>query len=321
MRPAVEVDELASMRPELVGYCYRMLGSVFEADDAVQETLVRAWRQSGSFEGRSTARSWVYRIATNVCVDLLRERRRRAVPMDLGPASSAAAFVGTSGSTEHLWLTPLPTDPGDVVADRDTIRLAFVAALQHLPVRQRAVLILRDVLAWPAADTAGLLQVSTGAVNAMLLRARATMARHHQQPRHEDAPLGGDERRLLARYVDAFERYDIEALVALLHEDAVQSMPPFTSWLRGAAEIGRFLRGPGAGCEGSILVPAVANGTAAFGQYRNHGDRHLPWALQVVEVAGGRVTGLHSFLDAELFPVFGLPTVYFAGARSSYRYG
>jgi RNA polymerase sigma-70 factor (ECF subfamily) len=314
------VDELASMRAELVGYCYRMLGSVFEADDAVQETMVRAWRRADSFEGRSSARAWVYRIATNVCVDLLRERRRRAVPMDLGPASPAAAFLATSGSPERPWLTPLPTDPGDTVAARDTVRLAFVAALQHLPVRQRAVLILRDVLAWSAAETAGLLGVSVGAVNAMLLRARATLDARQDRNRQQGA-LTDDDRRLLSRYVDAFERYDIDALVGLLHEDAVQSMPPFAQWLRGPAQIAAFLRGPGAECAGSILVPAEANGTAAFAQYRRSGDRHLPWALQVVELGGGRITGLHCFLDAELFPVFGLPTVYFAGARSSYRYG
>ncbi|WP_327001289.1 sigma-70 family RNA polymerase sigma factor [Dactylosporangium sp. NBC_01737] len=316
----VDVDELATMRGELVGYCYRMLGSAFEADDAVQETMVRAWRRGDAFEGRSSVRAWVYRIATNVCVDLLRERRRRAVPMDLGPASTAAAFLGASGSPEQPWLTPLPTDPGDAAAARDTVRLAFVAALQHLPVRQRAVLILRDVLTWSAAETAGLLGVSVGAVNAMLLRARATLdARQGRDRRHGE--LSDDDRRLLSRYVDAFERYDVDALVGLLHEDAVQSMPPYTLWLRGAAEIGRFLRGPGAECAGSILVPVQANGAAAFGQYRNHGDRHLPWAIQVLEVGHGRVTGLHSFLDTELFPIFGLPTVYFAGARSSYRYG
>jgi RNA polymerase sigma-70 factor, ECF subfamily len=313
----VGVDEVASMRAELVGYCYRMLGSVFEADDAVQETMVRVWRRGDSFQGHSSARAWVYRIATNVCVDLLRERGRRAVPMDLGPASPAAAFVGTGGAPEQPWLTPVPTDPGDAVAARDTVRLAFVAALQHLPVRQRAVLILRDVLAWSAAETAGLLGVSVGAANAMLLRARATLEARKGRDGHRHAALGADDRRLLARYVEAFERYDIDTLVCLLHEDAVQSMPPFRQWLRGAAEIGRFLRGPGAGCAGSILVPTWANATAAFGQYRDHGDRHLPWSLQVVEVGGGRITGLHNFLDPELFAVFGLPAVYFAGARSS----
>jgi RNA polymerase sigma-70 factor (ECF subfamily) len=278
--------------------------------------MVRAWRRAGTFEGRSTARAWVFRIATNVCVDLLRQRRRRAVPMDLGPASPATAVLDQGG--EQPWLTPLPTDPGAAAAERDSVRLAFVAALQHLPVRQRAVLILRDVLAWPAADTAGLLGVSVGAANGMLLRARATL-------RRTDAgraqPLSEDDRRLLSRYVEAFERYDVDALVSLLHQEAVQSMPPFVQWLRGAAEIGRFLRGPGAGCEGSVLVPAHANGTAAFGQYRRHGERHLPWSLQVVELGEGRITGLHCFLDPELFPVFGLPGVYFAGARSSYGYG
>ncbi|BCY10100.1 sigma-70 family RNA polymerase sigma factor [Actinoplanes sp. L3-i22] len=305
-------EDIAELRPELVGYCYRMLGSAFEADDAAQETIIRAWRREDSFEGRSSFRTWVYRIATNVCLDLLRERGRRAVPMDLGPSSTVASF-SPAEPPEQLWLTPLPTDPGDVVADRETIRLAFVAALQHLPARQRAVLILRDVLAWPAAEVAVLLEATTGAVNAMLLRARATLS---TQEDASERPLSGDERELVARYADAFQRYDVDALVKLLHEDAVQSMPPIAAWLRGAVEIGRFFTGPGAECRDSRLVPITGNGMPGHAHYRRAGDRWTAWSIQLLEIRGDRIAGLHNFLDTRLFATFGLPTVYSAPART-----
>ncbi|WP_275408098.1 sigma-70 family RNA polymerase sigma factor [Actinoplanes octamycinicus] len=311
----VVAEQFAELRPELVGYCYRMLGSAFEADDAAQETMLRAWRRADSFEGRSSVRTWIYRIATNVCLDLLRERGRRAVPIDLGPASPVEAF-SPAEPADQLWLTPLPTDPGDVVADRDTIRLAFVAALQHLPARQRAVLILRDVLAWPAADVAALLEASTGAVNAMLQRARTTLAGRGVS----DSALSGDEKALVARYADAFQRYDVDTLVTLLHQDAVQTMPPIAAWIRGAAEIGRFLLGPGHECRDSRLVPVTGNGMPGHGHYRRHGDRWLPWSIQLIEVRGDRIAGLHTFLDTRLFPVFGLPTVLNPSAGTSNRY-
>jgi RNA polymerase sigma-70 factor (ECF subfamily) len=309
-------EDIAELRPELVGYCYRMLGSAFEADDAAQETIIRAWRREGGFEGRSSLRTWVYRIATNVCLDLLRERGRRAVPMDLGPSCTVASF-SPAAPPEQLWLTPLPTDPGDVVADRDTIRLAFVAALQHLPARQRAVLILRDVLAWPAAEVAVLLDTSSGAVNAMLLRARATLSTHEDAARR---PLSGDERELVARYADAFERYDVDTLVKLLHEDAVQSMPPIAAWLRGAAEIGRFFAGPGAECRDSRLIPITANAMPGHAHYRRAGDRWTAWSIQLLDIRGDRIAGLHNFLGTRLFSTFGLPTVHSAPARSSEDY-
>lgn len=306
-------EEIADLRPELVGYCYRMLGSAFEADDAAQETIIRAWRRQESFEGRSSFRTWIYRIATNVCLDLLRERGRRAVPMDLGPASTTASFTAAE-PPEQLWLTPLPTDPGDIVADRDTIRLAFVAALQHLPARQRAVLILRDVLAWPAAEVAPLLEATTGAVNAMLLRARATLASHD---RVEKQPLSDDERDLVERYAEAFTRYDVDTLVKLLHEDAVQTMPPIAAWIRGAGEIGRFLLGPGKHCRDSRLIPITANGMPGHAHYRRDGDSWTPWTIQLIDVRGDRIAGLHNFLDPRLFDFFGLPSVYSEPARSS----
>ena len=314
----VDVDverELESHRRELTGYCYRMLGSGFEAEDAVQETMVRAWRAMDSFEGRSALRSWLYRIATNVCLDMLRGPQRRARPMDLGPASTADGVLGPH-VPEHAWVQPIadarvvPTDadPAELAATRDSIRLAFVAALQHLPPKQRAVLILREVLRWQATEVAELLDTSVASVNSALQRARATLA-DHDVGEGRPAPVDDEQQALLARYVDAFERYDIESLVALLHEDAVQSMPPFELWLRGRVEIGRWFLGQGIGCKGARLVPTRANGCPAFGSYRvTASGTHEPFAIQVLEISDGRITGFHNFLYPELFPAFGLPT-------------
>jgi RNA polymerase sigma-70 factor (ECF subfamily) len=301
-----DLDSVERLRPELVGYCYRMLGSVFEADDAVQETMVRAWQARASFEGRASVRTWVYRVATNVCVDILRGRGRRAVPMDLGPSTTAAALEDPR-PVARPWLTPMPDrgDPADVLVTRETIRLAFVAALQHLPARQRSVLILRDVLDWPAAEVADLLDATVASVNSALQRARATLATRDVTSGHE---LTAADRDLLADYVAAFERYDIATLVTLLHDDAIQSMPPYGFWLRGAATIGEFLLGPGAECRGSRLVAVSANGGPAFAQYRRDGaGGYRPWSLQLLEVRGGRVAELHTFLDPRLFEAFGLP--------------
>jgi RNA polymerase sigma-70 factor (ECF subfamily) len=305
---------LEQYRRELTGYCYRMLGSVFEADDAVQETMVRAWKGIDQFEGRSAVRSWLYRIATNVCLDMLRGRQRRAQPMDMGPASSADAFTGAT-LPDHAWLQPIPDgrvvaadgDPAEVAAAKDSIRLAFVAALQHLPARQRAVLILREVLRWQATEVAELLDSTVASVNSALQRARATLAAGGLDD-SQSGTVDADQEELLARYVDAFERYDIEALVQLLHEDAVMSMPPYDFWLEGPVEMSRFFLGAGIGCRGSRLIATTANGTAAFGSYKPDGEGgHVPWAVQVLEIRDGRVAGHHNFLDTELFGVFGLP--------------
>jgi RNA polymerase sigma-70 factor (ECF subfamily) len=318
-------EHLEQHRRELTGYCYRMLGSVFEAEDAVQETMVRAWRGIDRFEGRAAVRSWLYRIATNVCVDMLRGRQRRARPMDLGPSSIVDPAAARPTLPEATWVLPVPDerviaddgDPAEVAASRETVRLAFIAALQHLPARQRAVLILRDVLRWRALEVAELLESSVASVNSALQRARSTLA-----ARDLGSPTPGavdaEQQALLARYVDAFERFDVARLVALLHDDAVQSMPPHAMWLRGSTDIGRWLLGPGIGCRGSRLLPTAANGCAAFGQYRPDGrGGHRPWALQVVEVSGERISGLHNFLvrtpasgagrQTELFAAFGLP--------------
>ncbi len=307
-------EELEGYRRELNAFCYRMLGSAFEADDAVQETMVRAWRAADSFQGRATLRSWVYRIATNVCLDLLRGRRRRARPMELGPASPPEASYLGAMLPESEWVSPVPdaralpacTDPAEMAAERESIRLAFVTALQHLPPRQRAVLILCEVLRWKASEVAGLLDTTVAAVNSALQRARTTLADldEGERPPSLDVP----QQELLNRYVDAFHRYDVDMLVSLLHDDAVQSMPPYAMWIRGAANIGQWFLGPGIGCRGSRLLPTSANGSPAFGQYRvDPAGGKAPWALQVLEISGDRIVGFHAFLDTRLFAVFGLP--------------
>jgi RNA polymerase sigma-70 factor, ECF subfamily len=307
---------LEQHRVELTAYCYRMLGSAFDAEDAVQETLVRAWRGLDRFEGRAALRSWLYRIATNVCLDMLNGRERRAMPMDLGPAQ-APIESNLRTLPEATWIQPMPEgrivpegDPAEVAVSRETIRLAFVAALQHLPHRQRAVLILCEVLRWKASEVAELLDTSVASVNSALQRARATLEATDMNAR-DLTPTAEIDQALLDRYVKAFEAYDMEALTALIHEDATQSMPPFDLWLSGRDDIFRWWLGPGIGCRGSRVIPTVtANGSPAFGQYKpsETGEGYDPWALQVLEVSHGRIVELTFFLDTEtLFPLFGLP--------------
>jgi RNA polymerase sigma-70 factor, ECF subfamily len=310
--------QMEQHRVELTGYCYRMLGSAFEAEDAVQETMVRAWRALDRFEGRSSLRSWLYSIATNVCYDQLKGRQRRARPIEMGPSSVADTAALGPPLTEGAWVEPIPDgqvvpddgDPAEQAVSRETIRLAFVAALQHLPARQRAVLILREVLKWKASEVAQLLDTTVVSVNSALQRARSTLAASNVTDAEPFKPDDDDQKDLLARYVDAFERYDMESLVSLLHEDATLSMPPYSLWLRGPVDIHKWHVGQGAGCRGSRLVPVVASGLPAFGQYRpsGPGGSFEPWALQVIETRGGRIVGLNAFLDtARLFPMFGLP--------------
>jgi RNA polymerase sigma-70 factor, ECF subfamily len=308
--------DLELYRRELTGYCYRMLGSGFEAEDAVQDTMLRAWRSADRFEGRSSMRSWLYRIATNVCVDMLRGRKRRARPMDIGPSSPPDESHLGDLLPEHRWISPIADervipeegDPADIAIARDSIRLAFITALQHLPPRQRAALILCEVLRWQAAEAADLLGTSVAAVNSALQRARATLAALPDTSRPR--AVAASQAALLDRYLTAFERYDVPSLVRLLHEDAVQSMPPFAMWIQGAQEIGTWMVQPGPSeCRGSRLIPARANGTAAFGQYRPDPDGgHKAWGLQVLETSGDLISEIYVFLDAEaLFPAFGLP--------------
>jgi RNA polymerase sigma-70 factor, ECF subfamily len=316
---AAELEHrLEQHRAELTAYCYRMLGSPFEAEDAVQDTLVRAWRSFDRFEGRAAFRSWLYHIATNVCLDMLNGRERRARPMDLGPAGEPDA-VHLTTAPEVTWIEPIPdgrvvpaeADPAEVAVSRETIRLAFVAALQHLPPRQRAVLLLCEVLRWKAMEVAELLDTSVASVNSALQRARATLEARRVNSTDAVPALDESQRELLSRYVEAFERYDMDALTSLIHEDATQSMPPYELWLSGRENILRWWVGPGVGCRGSRVIPTVAaNGSPAFGQYKPSasGSGYDPWALQVLEIEDGRIVEFTFFLDtARLFPLFGLP--------------
>lgn len=303
-------------RGELTAFCYRMLGSPFEAEDAVQETLIRAWRAFDRFEGRSSVRTWLYKIAGNVCFDMLRSRQRRAMPMDLaGPGSVEGPIAAPLA--DRVWVEPMPdalagiegTDPADQVVTRDSIRLALVATLQHLPPRQRAVLILRDVLAWKAKEVADLLETSVASVNSALQRARTTLGELGLEE-SVDQPGPIPDQELLDRYLAAFEHYDLAALTDLVAEDARQSMPPYPLWLQGREDIFAWWLGPGAECRGSRLVPTVANGRPAFAQYRpsGPGGRHEPWSLQMLEVRDGRIVEFTMFIETgHLFPLFGLP--------------
>jgi RNA polymerase sigma-70 factor (ECF subfamily) len=317
LRPSDELDhQLERHRAEMTAYCYRMLASPFEAQDAVQETFIRAWRGFDRFEGRAALRSWLYRIATNVCLDMLRGRERRARPMDLGPAREPDA-ANLSTQPEAAWIQPIPDrllvpagDPAELAVARETVRLALIAALQHLPARQRAALILHEVLHWRASEVAELLDTSVASVNSALQRARATLAAREVSTDDPAPALAQEDRVLLHRYVEAFERYDIDALTSLIREDATQSMPPYELWLRGRADIFRFWLGPGVGCSASRVLPAMsANGAAAFGQYKPSPDGgYEPWALQVLELSEGGILELTFFLETDtLFPLFDLP--------------
>jgi RNA polymerase sigma-70 factor (ECF subfamily) len=310
------VEELERYRIELTAYCYRMLGSGSEAEDAVQETLTRAWRAMGDFERRAAMRTWLYKIASNVCFDLLKASQRRALPMDMGGPGTAEGPLGPR-LAEPTWVMPVPdgrvlstSDPAELAASRESIRLAFVAALQYLPPRQRAVLILREVLRWEATEVAALLESSVASVNSALQRARATMAAKDLSPADASAAdLVPADRELLRRYVEAFEAYDIGLLTALLHEDAQQQMPPYELWLSGRDEIFKWWFGPGIGCKGSKLLPTSANGMPAFGQYRKSPEGgYEAWSLQTFLTDGERVTKMTFFLDVgHVFPYFGLP--------------
>jgi RNA polymerase sigma-70 factor (ECF subfamily) len=306
------VAQLEAHRPALTGHCYRMLGSTVDADDAVQETLIRAWRSLDRFDERASLRTWLYRIATNVCLDALAERKRRERPIAEGPAGT---FCDTlhQRSREH-WIEPvadsraLPSDadPAELAILRQSIRLAFVAALQHLAPKQRAVLLLTEVLGWSATEVAETLDTSVAAVNSALQRARSALP---VRTASEPAVLSEPQTKLLNRYVEAFERYEVDTLASLLREDACFSMPPYTLWLQGPVRIREWLNGPGTGCRGSRLLPTAACGSPAFGQYRVDPEGgYKAWALIVLELSDDGIAGWNSFLDTEiLFPKFDLP--------------
>ena len=294
-----------------------MLASPFDAEDAVQETFIRAWRGYERFEGRSSLRSWLYKIATNVCLDMMRSVERRARPMDLGPAQEPV-MSNLHELPETSWLEPAPDelivaaegDPAEVAVARDSVRLALVAALQHLPPRQRAALILCEVLQWKATEVAELLETTVPSVNSALQRARATLEISKPSASDKTSTLTPADRELLARYVRAFEAYDIDALTALIHEDAIQSMPPYDMWLAGRDDVLAWWFGPGIGCQGSRVIPTVdANGCPAFGQYKPSAEGgYEPWALQVLQLRDGVIGEFTFFLATDtLFPLFGLP--------------
>jgi RNA polymerase sigma-70 factor, ECF subfamily len=310
-----DISQLEVHRSALTGHCYRMLGSVVDADDAAQETMIRAWKSLDGFDGRSALRTWLYRIATNVCLDELADRKRRERPMEEGsPSSGAPPLDALVQRPREHWIEPIadayaiPTDadPSERAILRQSIRLAFVAALQNLAPKQRAVLLLIEVLGWSAAEVAETLETSVAGVNSALQRARATLAH-----RRDSAPaaLSASQEQMLQRYVEAFERYDIDQLALLLREDATLSMPPYALWIQGPEAIRTWMLGLGCGCRGSRLIPTAACGWPAFAQYRPSPDGgHKPWALIVLELAGDQITGVNSFLDTEtLFPRFDLP--------------
>jgi RNA polymerase sigma-70 factor (ECF subfamily) len=302
-------------RRELTAHCYRMTGSIHDAEDLVQETYLRAWRAYAAFEGRSSVRTWLYRIATNVCLTALEGKDRRPLPTGLGtPASDPTEPV--VASIEVPWLEPAPdpmladsTDPAAIVAERDSIRLAFVAALQHLPARQRAVLILRDVLRWRASEVAEALDTTEAAVNSALQRAHAQLARAGVTEDTVEEDLSPEQQQLLERYVKAFWDKDITAIVAMLTHDAVWEMPPYTAWYRGSTAIGRLIdtQCPG-GVHDMPMLPTTANGQPAFGLYLRRPDGTFePFQLQVLSLRGQQVAHVAAFFDPSLFPAFGLP--------------
>lgn len=312
----MEIAELEELRPVLSRYCYRMLGSTFDADDAVQDTLLRAWRSWDRLAEPGARRVWIHRIATNVCLDRLRERKRRALPMDLSePAAIIAEPRDTLPAEAWVWpgaegpLEGAAGDPAAVALRRETVRLAFVAALQTLPPRQRAVLILRDVFGWPAEDTARALDMTAPAVHSSLHRARGALARANLRSEALRETDAAADPGLLDRYVEAFERMDIEALVALFHADGSLSMPPFVMWVRGRDDLAEFYRATAHHCRGSRLLPLSVNGAPAFAQYApaGPGEQRLPWGIHVLEVLGGRLAHVHTFIDAALYRRFGLP--------------
>jgi len=300
-------------RRELLAHCYRMLGSVYDAEDLVQETYVRAWRSYEKFEGRSSMRTWLHRIATNACLNALETRTRRPLPIGLGAPNSDPADVLVE-KQEVPWLEPMPdalisADPASVVAGRESIRLAVIAAMQFLPPRQRAVLILRDVLQWPAAEVAEIMQMTTVSVNSALQRARAQLQEATPDADELAEPDDAGTRRLLDRFVTAFEAKDVAAMVDIFTTDAVWEMPPFTGWYQGPEDIARLIdtRCPARGPGDMRLVPTRANGQYAFGLYMRDGDVYQPFSLPVLTLAPDGVSHVSSFFDLRLFETFGLP--------------
>ncbi|HZQ32024.1 MAG TPA: sigma-70 family RNA polymerase sigma factor [Mycobacterium sp.] len=296
-------------RRELLAHCYRMTGSLQDAEDLVQETYLRAWKAYSGFKGQSSLRTWLYRIATNTCLTSLEGKKRRPLPSGLGgPSSDPSEDIIERG--EVPWLEPLPDDPSDIVGSRESVRLAFVAALQHLSARQRAVLVLREVLQWKAAEVADAIGTSTAAVNSLLQRARAQLDAVGPSSDEKLAPPDSPEAQdRLARYIAAFEAYDIDKLVELFTADAIWEMPPYDSWYVGPEDIGRLSREkcPAEKAGDMKLVPTIANGQPAAAMYFRDGDKHLPFQLHVIDCTSDGIAHVVAFMDTALFEKFGLP--------------
>jgi RNA polymerase sigma-70 factor (ECF subfamily) len=296
-------------RRELLAHCYRMTGSLHDAEDLVQETYLRAWKAYSGFQGKSSLRTWLYRIATNTCLTSLEGKQRRPLPTGLGAPDSDPGDVLVERH-EVPWLEPLPDDPSAIVESRESVRLAFIAALQHLSPRQRAVLVLRDVLQWRAAEVADAIGTSTAAVNSLLQRARAQL--DEVGPKADDALTALDSAESqdqLARYIAAFEKYDVDSLVKIFTAEAVWEMPPFDSWYRGGEAIASMihLKCPAEKAGDMRMVPLTANGQPAAAMYMREGDKYVPFQLHVLDVTGAGVSHVVAFLDTALFTKFGLP--------------
>lgn len=307
-----EIEMIERLRPELVGYCYRMMGSIFEAEDAVQDAMIRVWQSQDQLRQEASRKAWIYRIVTHICIDRLRSAKRRALPMDL---SEPAALITEPKDqlSNASWVWPAPEsigNPADIVVNKETIRLSFIAILQTLPPRQRAVLILQDVFRWPANQAADAMGMTVAAVNSALQRARATLAKANLRSDALQELDDGADQELLARYVEAFEAYDIQTLLALFHENSSLSMPPFVMWVSGRPDMSAFYQITRNHCIGSRLLPVRANGGCpAFAQYVPAGDEGilLPWAIHIPEMKDGKIAHLHHFIQSELFGRFGLP--------------
>ncbi|KQU04490.1 RNA polymerase subunit sigma-70 [Rhodococcus sp. Leaf7] len=309
-------------RRELLAHCYRMTGSIHDAEDLVQDTLVRGWKGYANFKGDSSLRTWLYRIATNTCLTSLEGRKRRPLPSGLGTPSSDPSDELVERH-EIAWLEPAPPfgdpvddDPASMVGSRESVRLAFIAALQHLSARQRAVLVLREVLQWKASEVAELLGTTPAAVNSLLQRARGQIDAIMPDENSVVEPESAETRELLKRYVDGFENYDIDGIVKLFAAEAIWEMPPFVGWYRGPADIGALIstKCPATGPESMRMMATTANGQPAFGLYMLGEDGvHHPFQLHVLEVVDNRVAHVACFFDTTLFERFGLPAAYTAG--------
>lgn len=310
---ALDVQLLENLKPGLTSFCYRMLGSIEDADDAVQETYIRAWQNWNSFRQESSHKTWIYRIANNLCLDKLRQAKRRMLPVDLSdPAVSITVPRETLPDSSWIWPAPgFGENPEDALIRKDTLQLAFIALLQTLPPRQRVVFILKDVFDWSSKEIAEVLELSPAAVNSALQRARETMKRTELRSDGPNQMDAEPDRELLSRYIQAFEQFDVDALVALFHEEGCMSMPPFTMWVRGKDNLFKFFSLTRPHCEGSRFLPVTINGGyPALAQYMPSPEEAsvlIPWGIHVVEIKDQQILHVQNFINTKLFLRFGLP--------------